>query len=148
MKKITIPHFVAIEIQQAKQMGQSSIEVLVSIYEVSNKNKELKEWLRTSGNLMKISIAIEKDYDVEYMDSSEVMKKLEEGCICCCANEDENVYYRMNKQKEVYEYWDEEKEEHLNNWQEVDNISFKEIKTGWYVVPKQYAERVLNHGRS
>ncbi|MDX5853652.1 hypothetical protein SIM22_05980 [Bacillus cereus group sp. BfR-BA-01363] len=143
MKKIKIPYFVAIEIQEAKQHVISNIEVLKRIYNTAQDNEELKSWLKIEGNSVKLFIAVEEDYDVEYMDMFSAMEKLEAGYICCCIQEGINTYYRFNSESAVYEKWLNEKNTHVDEWKKINTDSLENLKTGWYVVPKQCAEKMF-----
>lgn len=143
MNNIKIPYFVAIKIQEAKQSVTSTVDVLKNVYKVSQDNEELKSWLKIEGNSVKLFIAVEEDYDVEYMDMFSAMEKLEAGYICCCIQEGINTYYRFNSESAVYEKWLNEKNTHVDEWKKIDTDSLENLKTGWYVVPKQCAEKMF-----
>ncbi|WP_144537522.1 hypothetical protein [Bacillus thuringiensis] len=146
MKKIKIPYFVAIEIQEAKQHVISNIEVLKRIYNTAQDNEELKSWLKIEGNSVKLFVAVEEDYDVEYMGILSAIEKLEAGYICCCIQEGTNKYCRFNSKRGIYEYWHKEKDTHVDEWKKIDTDSLENLKTGWYVVPKQCAEKMFKSG--
>ncbi|PEZ75130.1 hypothetical protein CN384_06150 [Bacillus thuringiensis] len=143
MNNIKIPYFVAIEIQEAKQHVISTVEVLKRIYNTSQDNEELKAWLKIEGNSVKLFVAVEEDYDVEYMDIFGAMEKLEAGYICCCIQEGMNTYYRFNSASAVYEQWFNENNKHVDGWIMIDSNSLKKLKTDWYVVPSQCAEKLF-----
>ncbi|MDF9598931.1 hypothetical protein P7D15_00525 [Bacillus cereus] len=143
MNNIKIPYFVAIEIQEAKQHVISTVEVLKRIYNTSQDNEELKSWLKIEGNSVKLFVAVEEDYDVEYMDIFGAMEKLEAGYICCCIQGGTNKYCRFNNERGIYEYWNKEKNKYVGKWKEIDRDSLENLKTGWYVVPKQCAEKMF-----
>ncbi|WP_242247672.1 hypothetical protein [Bacillus cereus group sp. BfR-BA-01328] len=143
MNKIKIPYFVAIEIQEAKQHVSSTVEVLKRVYNSSQDNEELKSWLRIEGNSVQLFIAVEEDYDVEYMDIFGAIEKLEAGYICCCIQEGTHTYFRFISERGIYEYWNKERDKYVGNWKEIDSNSLENLKTGWYVVPKQCAEKMF-----
>lgn len=146
MSNIKIPYFVAIKIQEAKQSVTSTVDVLKNVYKVSQDNEELKSWLKIEGNSVKLFIAVEEDYDVEYMGILSAIEKLEAGYICCCIQEGTNKYCRFNSKRGIYEYWHKEKDTHVDEWKKIDTDSLQNLKTGWYVVPKQCAEKMFKSG--
>lgn len=145
MNNIKIPYFVAIEIQEAKQSVTSTVDVLKNVYNVSQDNEEVKSWLKIEGNSVKLFIAVEEDYDVEYMDIFGAIEQLKSGYICCCIQEGTHTYFRFISERGIYEYWHKEKNTHVDEWKEIDTNSLENLKTGWYVVPNQCAERIFKN---